>query len=165
MNTTTTKIDKLKEAYLACKNHPTRLGESTDYREYGKKLDNLCDIFWDNFPQEKKKSSFFFLHQFGHTAYSLMNSNTEIPIVKKYFRDVHEYMTCAEIYLIQVHAFIDSGCLDSLTYHCGRKSRKGWTSSKYFYTVTCKWQNNKWVRDHTSGDTSEGCPDLEDPDY
>jgi Mg2+ and Co2+ transporter CorA len=149
---------KLKKQYEIVRNHPIMLGTGQNFMSFGKELDKLLDIFYkeinSKFPQYKGTMHIFW-HQFATVAYALEHCNPHKP--RYYYKDRHEYVIQAcQIYIVQVHAYLDTDVFDEFKLHVQRRQRiVHWSCPRHYYIVTYKWRKNKWILTHTYGETSE----------
>lgn len=138
-------MEKLKTAYLQVKNHETRLKEEAqrtpeDYHKYGDAFDKLGELFIDAVrkAQPDNMPSNFFWHQLFTVVYHLQHALTKLKDGRIIFKWTTNYMIEAEIYLMQIHAFIDCGRMLQYNYHIEGKDAEGWSTDETFTQKTVK---------------------------
>ena len=154
--------EKLRLQYEIVRYHPVMLGTGKNYVSFGKEADKLLDIFYEEiikkYPQYKF-TLFLFAHQFATSAFDLTHCGSPKHSYGKnpYWDKRHEFVVqICQIYLPQVHAFLDTCVFEEMKYHVGRQMRGvGWTCSKHYYVVTYRWNGKKWIHTGTKGDTGK----------
>lgn len=152
---TTPTFEALKQQYFTVSKHPTRKLQSKQYSEYGYALYHLGEVFYEYLKGQGIKLPPFFWHQLNTTAYDLEHSTPEEPFsYMVYYPIVSDLMMQAEIYLKQVHSYLDTGDITEVRWHEGRELPTRGNATEFYYVAIYRLQDGEWKLLRIDGDTS-----------